>query len=219
MSNGANCLDLDRAGRLVTAECGGGRCWGSGAVTRRNDDGSWGDVIRDYRGIPISHPNDIVALPDGSLIFSDTGVARQLLRVDPDGALSYALADTDTGLNGLTLSPGKETLYVGYPNERLVRAFDIESDRLTGMRTVAATDPIPDGMCVDGDGNLFVGTTSGVQVFEPGSGKLWGVISLPGLQAGDRASECAFAEADARTLYVSAASKLFRVRMAAPGVY
>ena len=35
----------------------------------------------------------------------------------------------------------------------------------------------------------------------------------------DRATECGFADADRRTLYISARSKLFRVRTARPGVY
>jgi gluconolactonase len=223
MSNGANALDLDSTGHLVTAECGAMQCQVKGAVTRRGDDGTWSDAIKDYRGLAIQNPNDIAALPDGSLVFSDTGVAHQLLRVDPQGALSYALpTDTgvDTGLNGITLSPRKEVLYVGYNVQRLIRAFDVQPSGLTGMRTVVAmTESTPDGMCVDLDGNLYVGTVAGVQVFDPRSGNLWGVITLPGLGPGDRVSECAFADADAKTLYISAVSKLYRVRLARPGVY
>jgi gluconolactonase len=194
-----------------------------GAVTRRGDDGTWSDAIKDYRGLAIQNPNDIAALPDGSLVFSDPGVAHQLLRVDPQGALSYALptnTGVDTGLNGITLSPKKDVLYVGYNVQRLIRAFDVQPGGLTGMRTVVAmTESTPDGMCVDMDGNLYVGTRVGVQVFDPRSGNLWGVITLPGLEGSDRVSDCAFADADAKTLYISAVSKLYRVRLARPGVY
>lgn len=223
MSDGANALDLDSTGHLVTAECGAMRCQSKGAVTRRGDDGTWSDAIKDYRGIGIQHPNDIAALPDGSLIFSDPVALHQLLRIDPRGALSYALptnADVDTGLNGITLSPKKDVLYVGYNVRRLIRAFDVTPNGLTGMRTVVAmTESTPDGMCIDADGNLYVGTRTGVQVFDVRSGNLWGVITPPGLGGSDRVSDCAFADDDAKTLYISAVSKLYRVRLARPGVY
>ena len=44
------------------------------------------------------------------------------------------------------------------------------------------------------------------------------MIALPGLGA-DRATECAFAEPDARTLYIPAVTKLYRVRTANAGVH
>ncbi|HEY1537231.1 MAG TPA: SMP-30/gluconolactonase/LRE family protein, partial [Polyangiaceae bacterium] len=222
MSDGANALDLDSTGHLVAAECGAMQCQTKGAVTRRGDDGTWSDAIKDYRGLAIQNPNDIAALPDGSLIFSDPVAPHQLLRIDPQGALSYALptnTGVDTGLNGITLSPKKDVLYVGYNVRRLILAFDVTPNGLTGMRTVVAmTESSPDGMCVDVEGNLYVGTRVGVQVFDVRSGNLWGVITPPGLGT-DRVSECAFADADARTLYISAVSKLYRVRLARPGVY
>ena len=104
MSDGANALDLDSTGHLVAAECGAMQCQTKGAVTRRGDDGTWSDAIKDYRGLAIQNPNDIAALPDGSLIFSDPVAPHQLLRIDPQGALSYALptnTGVDTGLNGI----------------------------------------------------------------------------------------------------------------------
>ena len=215
MSNGANALDVAPDGHLVTAEI-------KGAVTRQAASGSWADAIESYAGLELSSPNDLAAVPDGSIFFSDLGAPRALFRIDPAGTLSYAVpaGDTATGINGITLSPRKDVLYVGYMAARLVRAFEVGPDGLTGARTVVPlTDPNPDGMCVDVDGNLYVGTQRGVQVFDPRSGRYWGLIALPGLGAGDRASECAFADADARTLHISAVTKLFRVRLAHPGVY
>ena len=83
MSNGANALDLDPTGHLVTAECGSNRCQNKGAVTRRMDSGVWADAITNYQGLAVANPNDIAALPDGSMYFSDTGLARQLCASTP----------------------------------------------------------------------------------------------------------------------------------------
>jgi sugar lactone lactonase YvrE len=101
----------------------------------------------------------------------------------------------------------------------VVRAFDVEGSRPTRLRATYATDPMPDGMCVDVAGNLYVGTQKGVQIWNTRTGAPWGLIPLPGLTGSDRATECAFADPDARTLYIPALSKLYRVRMAQPGRY
>ena len=170
-SNFANCLDVDGQGRLVAAETGGRDNRGGGVS--RLESGGWASAIRDARGLTVAGPNDIVALPDGSLVYSDIGNTRRLYRIDASGALLYALEANDAGLNGLALSPDKRILYVGYGRVPVVRAFDVQPDgRLTGMRDFARTAPTPDGMCVDVAGNLYVGTREGLQVFDR-AGRSW----------------------------------------------
>jgi gluconolactonase len=218
-SNGANGLDVDARGHLVAAEVGANREKSKGAVSRQRDDGTWADAIGDYRGLSLAHPNDIVALPGGTIFFSDLGLAHRLLRIDPNGVLSHPLDVGDARMNGLALSPDKKIFYAS--GGGFVQAFDVDvgSGQLTRLRATYTTEPTPDGMCVDAAGNLFVGTQKGVQVWNTTTGKPWGLIALPGLTGNDRATECAFADADARTLYVSALSKLYRVRVAQPGAY
>jgi len=216
-SNGANGLDLDPRGRLVAAEVGADREKKPGAVSRRRDDGTWEDAVHDYSGMTLGHPNDIVALPDGTLFFSDLAQVHRLFRVDAHGVLGHPLADGDAKTNGLALSPDKTVLYAG--GGGVVKVFDVKGAELVGPRAVYTTEPTPDGMCVDTAGNLYVGTQRGVQVWNTKTGQPWGLIPLPGLTGIERACECEFADEDARTLYVSAVAKLFRVRMARPGVY
>jgi sugar lactone lactonase YvrE len=102
-SNGANGLDVDAEGHVIAAEVGANREKSKGGVSRQRADGSWGDAITDYRGLAVAHPNDVVALPDGTLFFSDLGLARRLLRIDRGGALSYPLDGDDARVNGLAL--------------------------------------------------------------------------------------------------------------------
>src|SRR5436305_14559445 len=119
-------------------------------------------------------------------------------------------------MNGMGLSPDKKTVYAAIGTMGVIHVYDVQAGKLTFNRTMMITS---DGMCVDVDGNIYATTGKGVQVWNPATGKSWGLIPLPGLQGSDRATECEFADADARTLYVSAVSKLFRVRMARPGHY
>jgi gluconolactonase len=214
MSNGANCIDIDPQGRLVTAEVGAMQEKQKGGVSRRLEDGKWVDAIKDYGGLAIGHPNDVVALPDGNIFFSDLGPHR-LFRIDPGGVLSYPITTgEDAKMNGLGLSPDKKTFYAGAGGTILV--YDVKDGAL------ALRGKIPggtDGMCLDQEGNLYATTGQGLAVWNVATGKSWGLIALPGLTGPERGTECAFADADARTLYVSAVRKLFRVRLAHPGVY
>jgi sugar lactone lactonase YvrE len=217
-SNGANGLDVDARGHLVAAEVGANREKSPGAVSRQRDDGTWADAIRDYRGLTLGHPNDLVALPDGTIFFSDLALApHRLLRIDPAGVLSHPLDTGDARMNGLALSPDRKTFYAG--GGGMVQVYDVAGGKLGQLRATYTTEPTPDGLCVDRAGNLFVGTQRGVQVWNTKTGTPWGLIALPGLTGKDRATECAFADRDARTLYMAAVSKLFRVRLARPGVY
>jgi D-psicose/D-tagatose/L-ribulose 3-epimerase len=97
----------------------------------------------------------------------------------------------------------------------VVQAFRVMGGNLAGPWQTFTTLPTPDGMCVDTVGNLYVGTRKGVQVWDPRTGKPWGLIALPGLEGTDRATDCEFAEAG--MLYISAVSKLFRVQLSHPG--
>jgi gluconolactonase len=72
----------------------------------------------------------------------------------------------------------------------------------------------PDGMAVDRAGNLYIASYNAgtVEVFGP-DGEHFGSIDLPGTT-----SNCAFGDADSRTLYITTANALYRVRLAHPGL-
>ena len=54
-------------------------------------------------------------------------------------------------------------------------------------------------MCVDAGGNVYVGTFSGLAVYDP-TGKSLGTISVGGLIV----TNCAFGAADQKTLFITA---------------
>jgi gluconolactonase len=76
---------------------------------------------------------------------------------------------------------------------------------------VAMTSGNPDGMAIDSVGNLFVATKAGIEVFAP-SGTKWGTIAVP-----MQPTNCAFGDADHQTLYITAQTSVYKVRLAHPG--
>jgi gluconolactonase len=98
-----------------------------------------------------------------------------------------------------------------------VRAFDVRADgTLTNSRIVADMDHpqpgSPDGMKIDQAGHLYVTGATGVWVFEP-DGEPLGVIVTP-----ERPANCAWGDADRQTLYITARTSLYRVRVKIPGL-
>jgi gluconolactonase len=77
---------------------------------------------------------------------------------------------------------------------------------------LATTAGGADGLAVDGDGNIFVTSNAGIEVFSP-TGTKWGTIMVP-----KKAANCAFGDADYRTLYITAEDSLYKVHLANPGL-
>lgn len=206
-------LALDPQGRLLVTD--------AARVARLLPEGG-AQTLADQQtvGRPVT-PNDLTVRSDGTaFVTSLPPFARAneelVFRVAPDGRAAVVW-ETDRvgphGPNGIALSPDESTLYVGFFNERVVRAFDLAHDgSIANGRIVARTAAQTDGMTVDRAGNLFVSTQQGVQVFAP-DGRLWGTISTP-----QPAFNCAFGGAEATTLYVITAAALYRVELSIPGM-
>jgi len=222
-SDNSNGLAVDAMGRLHAAE------HGSRSVTRARADGSWETLASHFTDGAtrrrLNSPNDLVVRADGTVYFTDppygiTAAQQELsfngvYRLTPAGALTAEWRGARTSRpNGVALSPDSATLYVADTADGNVRAWDVAADgSLSRERALVATSGNPDGMAVDRAGNLFVTTRTGVQSFSP-TGRLWGVIAVP-----EPPANCAFGGDDGRTLYVTARTGLYRVRLAAPGLY
>lgn len=222
-SDNSNGLAMDAMGRLHAAE------HGSRSLTRTRADGSRETLASGFveggAMRRLNSPNDVIVRSDGTVYFTDPpyGInpATQqeltfngVFRRTSAGALSAEWRGARaTRPNGIALSPDERVLYFTDTNDGRVHAMDVAADgALSNDRTLAMTSGNPDGMAVDRDGNLFVTTNSGVQVFAP-SGRLWGTIMVPMQPA-----NCAFGESDGRTLFITARNALYRVRLARPGL-
>jgi gluconolactonase len=120
------------------------------------------------------------------------------------------------------LSPDEKTLYVGNSYGLYLVAFDVQPDgKLTNRRnlgeykdvkkTERGADSNADGIAVDAEGRIYVGTVPGVQVFSK-IGQHLGLIPTS-----QRPQNLAFGGPDKKTLYLTGRSALFTVQMIAQG--
>ncbi|MDR6236184.1 SMP-30/gluconolactonase/LRE family protein [Pseudomonas oryzihabitans] len=226
---------LDLQGRVVAAS------HGKRAIVRREDDGKWKIVVDSYQGEPLNSPNDLVVASDGAIWFSDPefgiknpkqgygGTPRQggdfLYRYDP---ASRNLKRLDVpGLkspNGLAFSPDEKFLYVAdsqlahdFDNPQLahqILRYTVEGDSLSDEQVFAKVTPgIPDGLKVDGLGNVWSSSREGVQVFSP-SGSLLGKLLIDAKDTGNLAF-CT--QGSHNWLYVTAANLVLRISVKVGG--
>jgi len=221
-SNGANGLATDRNGDLLTAEQATRR------LTRTSGSGAISTVVDHYLSYQFNSPNDIAVRADGTKYFSDPTYGNNprlipfngLFRLDPSGSLTaeWQGDPVNDQPNGVTLSPDENTLYVSDSQPGTVLAWNINADGSLGSsRTLATGLTIPDGMCMDSAGNLYVPTwstpsPSRLFVYDP-NGTPWGFINIP-----RQATNCAFGGSDRRTLFVTAHEGLYRLTTVVPGM-
>src|SRR5262245_38515494 len=216
---------LDPEGRLVCCEHVGRR------VSRRERDGSYTTLADRFEGKRLNSPNDVVFLSDGAMYFTDPpyGLPKQdedpAKEVPHDGV--YRLKDRQLTLltdelkrpNGLAFSPDEKTLYVANSDEarKIWMAYPVRADgtlapgRVFRDVTAEQAPGLPDGMKVDHEGNLYCTGPGGVWIFSP-AGKHLGTLRLPEVPA-----NCAWGD-DGRTLYITAQTGLYRIRLAVPAM-
>lgn len=208
-SRNANGLLALPDGTLYAAEHGARR------VSRSVGDGAPETLVERFEGRRLNSPNDLARAADGTLYFTDPPYGifpgdeeldfNGIYRVTPAGELvAEWRGGPDTRPNGIGLSPDGGTLYMSNTANGQMFAFDVAADgTLSNERRFAVTEPIPDGMCLDVLGNIYLTTRDGVQVFLP-DGTSQGVLPIP-----EPATNCTFGGPDGRTLYITATSRLY----------
>jgi gluconolactonase len=220
-SGKSNGLTLDREGRLIACEHETRR------VTRTEADGTITVLAERYEGKRLNSPNDVVVKSDGSIYFTDPpyGIKpeeqeldfRGVYRLTPDGGLTCLTKEFDRP-NGLAFSPDEKLLYIADSSERKhVRVYEVRADGTLGTGRLfaeprAEAPGVPDGMKVDVAGRLYTTGPGGVWVYAA-SGEHLGTILPPEVPA-----NCAFGDADGRTLFMTARTGLYRVRVQVEGI-
>lgn len=228
---GSNGMTLDSAGRLTVAGHAGRR------VFRIEKNGSITVLTDRYNGKRLNSPNDLVYAPDGSLYFTDppyglptqsdhdplkelpfNGVYR-LPAAHLVGGNPQLLIKDLTRPNGIAFSPGHKFLYVDNTEPRkLYMRYQVNADGSLSHGRIfydvtSVTEPgLPDGMKVDVYGNIYATGPGGVWIFSP-QGKHLGTIKPPEIPA-----NCNWGGADGNTLYMTARTGLYRIRLNTAGV-
>jgi gluconolactonase len=223
---GSNGLTLDREGRLTIDEHGNRR------VTRLERNGVLTVLADRFQGKRLNSPNDLVYRSDGSLYFTDPPFGLPRAFDDPRKELAFSgifrvagngvelLAKDLSGPNGLAFSPDEQLLYVSNwdPKRKVVMRYPVRSDGTLGMGDVffdvaaAPGEEALDGLKVDQRGNVYVSGPGGVWIVSP-AGRHLGTIRAPELPA-----NFAWGDDDGRTLYLTARTSLYRIRLHVPGI-
>jgi gluconolactonase len=223
---GSNGLTFDADGRLTIDEHGRRR------VSRLERNGVVTVLADRYEGRRLNSPNDLVYRSDGALYFTDPPFGLPRFFDDPgkeqptsgvyvlqDGRLRRVAEDL-AGPNGIAFSPDERHLYVSNwdPKRKVVLRYDVASDgTLSSPSVFFDVTPLPgeealDGVKVDVEGNVYVSAPGGVWIVSP-DGRHLGTIRVA-----ERPANFAWGDADGRTLYMTAHTGLYRIRLAIPGI-
>ena len=221
---GSNGITLDREGRLVF------NAMGDRQIVRMEADGKRTVLASHYQGQRLNSSNDLVYRKDGTLYFTDPPSGLRGSDEDPDKQLDFngvfmlkdgvlqLLTKTIFHPNGLVFSPDEKYLYINDNRIRQISRFEVLNDgtiingEIFVDMTADKSEGNPDGMKVDVTGNLYAAGAGGVWVVSP-EGKLLGKIVLP-----ERASNMAFGDSDGKSLYITARTSIYRIRLNQPGI-
>jgi gluconolactonase len=176
-----------------------------------------------YMGKPFNGPNDLWPDKKGGIYFTDPFYGRdywerghkQMQEVEgvyyraPDGSVKRVMEGNGQP-NGIVGTPDGQWLYVADIRQKTIWKFAINPDGSLGEKTAFA--PVgSDGMTIDKEGNIYV-TWQSVIVYN-NQGQKIGEISLP-----EAPSNICFGGKDRKTLFITARTSVYTVKMNVRGV-
>lgn len=222
----SNGLAWDRQGRLIACQ------HATSTLTRTEPDGTSTVLASHHQDKELNSPNDVVVKSDGAIYFTDPGYGRLeyygnprppqldfrgLWRVGADPQTPVLLARDFGQPNGLCFSRDERHLFVNDTERKHIRRFTVGADGALAdggvwAETVGSGKGAPDGMKIDSADNVYCCGPGGIHVFAPDAACL-GVIRLP-----ETPANFCFGDDDLRSLYVTASTSLYRVRVVTPGI-
>jgi len=211
-SNGTNGNAVDTEGQLYSCESRTRR------VVRTNLKSGKQEVLAErFEGKRLNAPNDICVRKDRNVYFTDPAFGSQtdtreldfygIYRISPKNELTL-VAKTTGRPNGITLAPNGRLLYVSNSDERAVQVYDLDRAGVAsnGRVFVSGIAGAPDGLRSDEKGNVYVAAED-ILIYSP-QGKLIRTIKVP-----ETPRNLAFGDADLMTLYITAYTSVYRVRL------
>jgi len=190
-------------------------------VTRTAKNGKVDVIAARFEGRRLNAPNDVVVRRDGNVYFTDPAFGNQedtreldfngVFRVTSRGQIE-AIAKWKTRPNGVALSPNGRTLYVSDSDGQSIHAFDLDRAGAASNDRVAVSNipGVPAGLRTDEMGNIYLAAKD-VLIYSP-QGEL-----IRSIQMSETPSNLAFGDPDFSTLYVTARTSVYRIRLGAKG--
>lgn len=219
-SNG-NILDLQ--GRLISCQHAGRN------VIRTEADGKITVLAEKYDGKRFNSPNDVAVRSDGTLWFTDPSWglkdrAREIpgnwvFKLDPATGSVEALIKDLAMPNGIIFSPDESRLYVadtgGFGELTVaeyrklpagIHCYELSKEGKLGKK-LFQIEQGSDGMRADVKGNLYTTTGGKVHIYSP-DGKKLEQIDVP-----EGPANVCFGGDDLKTLFITATTSLYSIRM------
>ena len=225
-SEQANGNLLDLQGRLISCQHAGRN------VVRTEADGQITVLVDRFEGKRFNSPNDVAVRSDGTLWFTDppwglTGPheipGHWVFKFDPETGKAEAVLKSLAMPNGIVFSPDEQRLYVSdtgghkrHPDPTFhtmapgIHCYQVSPEGQLGKKLFS----IPrgsDGMAVDVRGNIYATDGPAVQVYDA-DGKLLEQIPVP-----ENPANVCFGGEDFKTLFITARTSLYSIRVKHPG--
>ncbi|MCY2976510.1 MAG: SMP-30/gluconolactonase/LRE family protein [Planctomycetota bacterium] len=192
-------------------------------------------LAKEYLSTRFNACNDLVIDQSGGIYFTDPRykapepwpqTVEAFYYRSESGVVSRLGSDL-LAPNGIVLSPDEKTIYVVPSLQKELIAFDVESPGVLKNRRVfcelrqkdSSGNKGGDGCAVDKEGNLYVTTDIGIQVYSPRTQSVGntatnylGLIELPEIPA-----NCGFGGSDGKTLYATCRTSLYTIRVPIAG--
>ena len=224
-SENANGNILDLEGNIISCQ------HGARNIIRIDKRGKTTVLAEKFEGKRFNSPNDVAVWKDGTLWFTDPpwGLREPheipghwVYKLDPKNGEVEVLIKDLAMPNGIVFSPDFSRLYVAdtggnkrHPDPKFhdfpdtVTCYVVNEKGKLGKK-LFVIDQGSDGMAVDVKGNLYL-TYGNVQVYDSG-GKKIDTIEIP-----QKPANVCFGGKDYRTLFITARSSLYSVRLILPG--
>lgn len=222
-SGETNGMMFDKDKNLIVCESD------SGKIQKRKITGELIETIASrYKKERLNMTNDLCVDAKGGIYFTDPAFKKNIkyqsknrvYYISPKENKVIALIDDMEIPNGILLSNDGETLYVNDSRSDKLRAYSIKENGLIHKgRTFAVLkmkkgDAVvsgADGMATDTNGNLYVTSKRGVQVFDK-NGKALRIIDIP-----EKSTNCTFGNINNDVLYITAGKNLYSIKLSAKG--
>ncbi|QDT09377.1 SMP-30/gluconolactonase/LRE family protein [Stieleria marina] len=181
-----------------------------------------------FDGTRFNAPNDLIIDRQGGIYFTDPLFRAPMPLPQGIQAVYYIsqsgevtrVTESIAAPNGIGLSPDGKRLYVCPSQQSEMLVYDVAAGgKLENGRTfckvkqpAGKSDTGADGIVLDQEGNVYITTHLGVEIFSP-AGKSLGLVEFP-----QQPANVTLGGKDGKTMYVTARTALYKVTMPRSGL-